>query len=425
MTKSLRIATVDLNGQFRGKRVAASALGKEMRLPLSALNVDIFGADIEGSPLVFDSGDQDGIMMTANREPIPLPWVAGSAYLDLRTMHQDDGTPFVGDPRLALSAVLDRYAQRGWSVIAACELEFFLIEDGRNLTPPINPKTRQRLSAPDVLSLRELDGFDTFFNDIVQGAEKMGLGDVTITSEAAVGQFEVTMYHGPALYMADNVILLKELIKGTARNHAMAATFMAKPFTTESGNGLHTHFSVLDKNGHNIFCDKPQLTSAVAGCLNALAASTIFFAPFTNSYSRFTPGAHAPTTATWGYENRTVAIRIPGGPVAATRIEHRVSGGDVNPYLMFAAIFGAALGGIETQQKAPAPLSGNAYSQPSDLPGLASDLQQAITNLEDPMLSNFMPPQLLTYLAATKRQELSLFACMSDHDALLALIETA
>ena len=130
MTKSLRIATVDLNGQFRGKRVAASALGKEMRLPLSALNVDIFGADIEGSPLVFDSGDQDGIMMTANREPIPLPWVAGSAYLDLRTMHQDDGTPFVGDPRLALSAVLDRYAQRGWSVIAACELEFFLIEDG-------------------------------------------------------------------------------------------------------------------------------------------------------------------------------------------------------------------------------------------------------------------------------------------------------
>jgi len=81
-----------------------------------------------------------------------------------------------------------------------------LIEDGRNLTPPINPKTRQRLSAPDVLSLREIDGFDTFFNDIVQGAEKMGLGDVTITSEAAVGQFEVTMCHGPALYMADNVI---------------------------------------------------------------------------------------------------------------------------------------------------------------------------------------------------------------------------
>ena len=92
---------------------------------------------------------------------------------------------------------------------------------------------------------------------------------------------------------------------------------------------------------------------------------------------------------------------------------------------MFAAIFGAALGGIETQQKAPAPLSGNAYSQPSDLPGLASDLRQAIINLEDPMLTNFMPPQLLAYLAATKRQELSLFACMSDHDALLALIENA
>ena len=92
---------------------------------------------------------------------------------------------------------------------------------------------------------------------------------------------------------------------------------------------------------------------------------------------------------------------------------------------MFTAIFGAALGGIEIQQKAPAPLSGNAYSQPGDLPGLASDLRQAITNLEDPILTNFMPPQLLAYLAATKRQELSLFTCMSDHDALLALIENA
>jgi glutamine synthetase len=113
MTKSLRIAAVDLNGQMRGKRVAASLAGKEMRMPLSALNLDIFGSDIEGSPLVFESGDQDGIMASANRDLIPLPWVSGDAHLDLRTMQHDDGAPFAGDPRVALANVLESFDTRG------------------------------------------------------------------------------------------------------------------------------------------------------------------------------------------------------------------------------------------------------------------------------------------------------------------------
>ena len=203
MSKSLRIAAVDLNGQLRGKRVAASMSGKEMRMPLSALNVDIFGSDIDGSPLVFKSGDQDGTMVATDRDLIPLPWVSGEAYLDLRTMQNDDGTAFTGDPRVALSSVLDEFEACGWQVIAACELEFFLLEDGGNLVPPINPKTGRRLSSTEVLSLRELDGFDTFFDDITNSADLMGIGHLAITAEAGVGQFEVTMKHGPALHIAD------------------------------------------------------------------------------------------------------------------------------------------------------------------------------------------------------------------------------
>ena len=425
MNKSLRIAAVDLNGQLRGKRVAAGMAGKQTRMPLSVLNIDIFGADIDGSPLVFESGDQDGIMASAGREPIPLPWVAGDASLDLRVMQNEDSSPFAGDPRTALSNVLNRFSDHGWYVIAACELEFFLLEDGGNLAPPINPKTGRRLSGTEILSMRELDGFDTFFNDVADGARLMELGDLTITGEAGIGQFEVTMTHGPALHIADNVILLKELIKGTARNHKMAATFMAKPFAAESGNGLHTHFSVLDAVGKNIFCDESQLESAVAGCLQAFEVSTLFFAPYANSFERFVIGAHAPTSATWGHENRTVAIRIPSGPKAATRIEHRVAGGDANPYLMFAAIFGAALEGIELRAKPPKPIAGNAYTQPSEMPSLLPNLAAAIRGLDSPLLVKFIPTMILQNLVATKTQERYLFEKMSDHEALLALVDTA
>ena len=110
MSKSLRIAAVDLNGQLRGKRVGADMTGKQMRMPLSVLNIDIFGADIEGSPLVFESGDKDGILEPVGRDHIPLPWVAGDAYLDLRIMHNEDGSSFWGDPRTALSKVLNRFS---------------------------------------------------------------------------------------------------------------------------------------------------------------------------------------------------------------------------------------------------------------------------------------------------------------------------
>ena len=425
MSKSLRIATVDLNGQLRGKRVAASMAAKEMRMPLSALNVDIFGSDIDGSPLVFESGDQDGIMVPTDRDLIPLPWVSGDAHLDLRTMQHDDGTPFAGDPRVALGSVLGEFEARGWQVIAACELEFFLLEDGGNLAPPINPKTGRRLSSTEVLSLRELDSFDAFFDDITNSAEVMGLGHLAVTAEAGVGQFEITMKHGPALHIADNVILLKELIKGTARNHGMAATFMAKPFATESGNGLHTHFSVLNHAGENIFCDEGVLMSAVAGCLNSFSASTLFFAPYINSYNRFVSGAHAPTSATWGFENRTVAIRIPGGNTASTRIEHRVAGGDANPYLLFTAIFSAALQGVKSKIKPPEPTTGNAYKKPNLSSELLKNLPEAIEAINHLPISGFFSEVILQNLAATKAQEFRLFSQMSDHDTLLALIDTA
>lgn len=411
---TFRVAACDLNGQMRGKRVPGSYAAKldagAVRMPLSALNVDITGADIDGSPLVFESGDADGLLRPTARGPVPMPWLDTRQALVPMAMYHEDGRAFAGDPRHVLAAVLDRFTARGWQVIAATELEFTLVDDsGPHLAPVRDPRSGRRIEAPEVLSLTQMDAFDSFLSDLYAGCEAMGLPAQTATSESGVGQFEITLDHQDALRAADDTWLFKALIKGLARRHGMAATFMAKPFATDAGNGMHMHFSVLDGNGRNVFDDggprgTDHLRAAVAGCLALMQATTLIFAPHANSYSRLVPGAHAPTGAGWAHENRTVAIRIPGGPAQARRIEHRVPGGDINPYLSFAAILGAALLGIEAQMVPPAPISGNAYKL--DLPQLAADWGGAIDLFEsDPQIARILPATLIRNLVMTKRQE--------------------
>lgn len=417
--QTFRVAACDLNGRMRGKRLPASHANKladgSVRMPLSSLNVDIFGADIENSPLVFESGDIDGRLMPTDRGPVPLPWLEVPQGLVPMVLHNDDGTPFAGDPRHALERVLARFAARGWTVDAATELEFTLVDDsGRSLKTVRDPRSGRRMSAPGILSLGQMDAFDEFLSALYSAGAEMEIPVETAVSEAGIGQFELTLHHQTALRAADDTWLFKTMIKGLARKHGFVATFMAKPFEDDTGNGMHMHFSVLDAEGRNVFNDGTDagtdlMRSAVAGCIAAMPPSSLIFAPNANSYTRLVPGAHAPTGAGWGYENRTVAIRIPGGPPAARRIEHRVAGGDINPYLSFAAILGAAITGIEEGMTPPPPISGNAYEV--DLPQLAPDWQSAIDIFEsDPMIARIFDAELIRNLVMTKRQELARMA---------------
>lgn len=417
--QTFRVAACDLNGRMRGKRLPASHASKladgSVRMPLSSLNVDVFGADIENSPLVFESGDIDGRLMPTNRGPVPLPWLDVPQGLVPMVLHNDDGTPFAGDPRHALERVLDRFAARGWTVDAATELEFTLVDDsGRSLKTVRDPRSGRRMSAPGILSLGQMDAFDEFLSALYSAGAEMEIPVETAVSEAGIGQFELTLHHQTALRAADDTWLFKTMIKGLARKHGFVATFMAKPFEDDTGNGMHMHFSVLDAGGRNVFNDGTDagtdlMRAAVAGCIAAMPPSSLIFAPNANSYTRLVPGAHAPTGAGWGYENRTVAIRIPGGPPAARRIEHRVAGGDINPYLSFAAILGAAITGIEEGMTPPPPITGNAYEV--DLPQLAPDWQSAIDIFEsDPMIARIFDAELIRNLVMTKRQELARMA---------------
>jgi glutamine synthetase len=237
------------------------------------------------------------------------------------------------------------------------------------------------------------------------------------------------MHCDDALRAADDAWLFKMLVKGLARRHGFAASFMAKPYPEYSGSGLHTHFSVLDGDGRNVFDSggpkgTAMLRHAVAGCLNAMHDSTLIFAPHQNSYERLVPGKHAPTSICWGYENRTSAIRIPAGSPSARRIEHRVAGGDVNPYLMLAAILGAAIDGIEQGQEPASPVTGNAYAI-SGLPQIPGNWESAIDAFENSaIVPRFLHPELIRNLVETKRQELHYIGELSDSERVELYLDT-
>lgn len=432
--RTIRVAAADLNGQPRGKRIpvrfADKALDEGTRFPFSVLNLDIWGEDIDDSPLVLESGDRDGVLKPTERGFMPVPWLDAPTALLPIWMYHDDGRPFSGDPRHALRAVLDRYKARGLTPVCAVELEFFLIDDsGRKLQVPPSPRTGKRRVAGEILSMRALDQFDNFFTDLYDACEEMDIPADTAISEAGLGQFEINLMHGDdALRAADDAWLFKMLLKGLARKHGFAASFMAKPYEDYAGSGLHMHFSVLDQDGNNVFDNggpegTDMLRHAVAGCLNAMPGSGLIFAPHANSYERLVPGNHAPTGVCWAYENRTSAIRIPSGSHKARRIEHRVSGGDVNPYLMIAAILGAAINGIEDGADPPAPITGNAYA--ADLPQIPGDWETAIDLFEkDPQIARIFDADLIRNLVLTKRQEFKFMQELSPQEQVEIYLDT-
>lgn len=414
--RTIRVAAADINGQPRGKRIpvrfADAVVENGTRFPMSVLNLDIWGEDIEDSPLVFESGDVDGILKPTERGFMPMPWLDAPTALLPIWMFRENGKPYEGDPRHALAAIIERYKARGLTPVCAMELEFYLIDDsGKTLQVPPSPRSGKRRKAAEIMSIRALDAFDTFFTDLYDACEAMDIPADTAISESGLGQFEINLMHtDDALRAADDAWLFKLLVKGLARRHGFAASFMAKPYADYSGNGLHTHFSIIDKDGNNVFDNggpdgSALLLNAVAGCLAAMHDSTLIFAPHANSYERLVPEAHAPNAICWAYENRTSALRIPSGNPKARRIEHRVAGGDVNPYLLLAAILGAALIGIEEGMTPPAPITGNAYAL--DLPLLPETWQEAIDVFEtSPAIKKIFPQELIRNLVMTKRQEL-------------------
>jgi glutamine synthetase len=341
--EAIEVIIPDLNGVLRGKRVHGDELGKvlagEMRLPSSVFGLDITGVDAPGTGLVWSIGDADATLVPVDGRVLPVPWGAQPTGQLLMTMVDDDGAPFFGDPRQVLARVVERFKARGLTPVVAVELEFYLLDRERDeagrVQPPRIPGTGRRDTTTQVYGLEEVDNFADLFRDIAEACAAQEVPASTAVAEYAPGQYEVNLKHvDDPLLAGDHAVRLKRIVKGVARKHGLDATFMSKPYANQPGSGLHLHVSLIDGRGRNVFAGEEAvnrpLRQALGGLTATMAEGMALFAANANAYRRFQEGTYAPLAPTWGYENRTVALRVPGGPARSRRVEHRVAGADAN-----------------------------------------------------------------------------------------------
>lgn len=408
----------DCNGVMRGKWVPRHKLGTifdgELKLPKTALSLDIWGRDVE--ELVFVAGDADGICRPVEGSLLPTPWAAGGAHGQVMlSMFNADGTPYLGDPRHVLKQVLARFHDAGWRPVVAAELEFSLVRWDDSVPQHTCPTpVGGSPVGGNTYGLDVLNNHRDMMEDLRLACELQDLPFDGVVKESAPSQYEVNLQHvdNPVL-AAKQTMMMKRLIKGVALKHNLIASFMPKPFEEETGNGLHVHCSVLDEQGVNVFDDgtdrgSPLLHNAIGGCLMNMADSMAIFAPSYNGYRRFRPGAHAPTYPSWGYENRTVAVRVPAGNHTSRRLEHRVAGSDANPYLLFAVILAAMLDGIEQNISPGDPITGDGYAQATtSLPLYMPDAVRLFR--ESDFIRNSLGVELQRIFTLTKEQEIEEF----------------
>jgi len=307
------------------------------------------------------------------------PWLEGTALV-LCVVAWEDGSPVRPSPRQVLAAQIERAHDAGFEPMFGSELEFYLLKETyaeahdkhyRGLTP----------SVPYILDYHVLaTSYDEgFIRQLRNGMQAAGIPVESSKGEAWPGQHELNFRYADALTMADNHVIYKNGAKEMAHANGCSITFMAKPDHGWIGNSCHVHAS-LWRDGENAFADDGVLfDSFLAGWIANASELALFLAPNINSYKRYAAGSWAPTTLAWGRDNRTCGFRIVGHG-AARRVETRIPGGDVNPYLAFAALIAAGLHGIEQQLELPAPLEGNAYE--SDAERFPSTLREAIAALE-------------------------------------------
>ena len=393
-TKYLDAFYCDLSCVIRGKRYPVAEANKifesGMMSPGSSFLLAVTGESMDPEGLGFSDGDPDQLAIPVPGTLAPAPWTQVPTAQVMLTMQELDGEPYYYEPRNVLARVLDRFDGLGLRPMVAFELEFYLLALDRSdgLKPPQSPLIGQRNDTTQVYSLEDVEDFALYLDEVISTCALQGVATGAISAEYSPGQFEINLKHSDnPMEAADHCVMFRRTVKGIARKQGYQATFMAKPRVENSGSGLHLHVSLLDEKGNNVFdgkgeygtpeCASETLMHSIGGLTDIMAESMGFFAPNINSYDRFVPNTYTPVTASWGFENRSVAIRIPKSPGTARRIEHRVAGADANPYLTLAAILAGIYHGI-IRQIAPGPPSEGNAGEKMD-PDIPFDLTEAQT----------------------------------------------
>jgi len=378
----------DLAGVARGKIMPAEKFYQEqgMRLPESVLIQTVTGEYPRGDSGA-DPGDVD-IVLRADAGTIRLvPWADEPTAQVIHDAFYSDGSPVAMAPRYVLRRVLELYRERGWRAQVAPELEFFLVRPNTDadypLEPPIGRSGRPEIGR-QAFSIDAVNEFDPLFEDVYDYCEAQGIEIDTLIHESGAAQMEINLMHGDPIELADQAFLFKRTMREAALRHEMYATFMAKPMEHEPGSAMHIHQSVVDaESGRNVFSDddgapSPLFYAYIGGLQRYLPAAMPFFAPYVNSYRRITRHLSAPINVQWGYDNRTVGLRVPASDAAARRVENRVAGADSNPYLAIAASLACGYLGMTESLEPSEPLAGSGYELAYELP---RSLQEALSLL--------------------------------------------
>ena len=361
----IELMLCDINAVLRGKWLPGDQVSKfeegAVRLPLSTYAANIMGYEVEETGLGIAVGDPDGIIVPVAGSLKPVPWANGNVAQVLVEMTDETGEISALSPRSRLQKVAAEFSEAGLRPVVATELEFYILKKRAEATDP--PEAPDGLPDAQNYDLDVLSQTEDLMTEILDACRIQGIATDTLIAEYGPGQFEVNFHHtDDVLQAADIALLFKRLVIGIVNNHGMEATFMAKPYAEEPGNGMHVHASVLNAAGENIFADadegevSPTLGKAVAGVIHTMREMQAVFAPHMNSYRRFGPGSFAPTAPDWGIDHRGAGIRLPATSGPAARLEHRIAGADVNPYLVLSAVLGGMMHGLNTDLPLPSPL---------------------------------------------------------------------
>ena len=403
----------DMTGIARGKilpRDLFVAAG-QMRLPKSVLLNTVNGQQPDNGPFVGET-DPDMVCMPDIDTVRVVPWAAEPVAVVIHDCQDFDGTPVQLSPRAVLRRVVQLYTERGWRPVVAPEMEFYLVARQQNPHVPLQPPIG-RSGKPEAgrqsYSIDAVNDFDPFFMELSSFCKAHRLGVETLIHEAGAGQMEINFSHGDPMELADCVFLFKRTVRETALRHGIFATFMAKPMEMEPGSAMHIHQSIVDLvGGHNVFSASdgaatPLFMQYIAGLQKYVPLVMPMLAPYVNSYRRLTRLMSAPINVQWGYDNRTCGIRVPNSGPGDRRVENRVPGVDVNPYLAMAATLACGYLGMVEGLTPSEPLQSSAWHHEHDLP---RNLEDAIERMRDcSALGEVLGPQFVKAFLAVKELE--------------------
>jgi glutamine synthetase len=363
----------DMAGAARGKLIPAAKFGKgELKLPEG-----IFAQTISGNYVANEDNVEDRDMLLSPDPATlrPVPWMTEpTASIFVDCFHRD-GSPVDTSPRRVLRKVLELYKEKGWTPVVAPEVEFYLIEAHSDPNLEVEqPEGRlgRTETSKQPYSIDTMNDFDPFINDVYGYCEEQGIRIDTLSQEMGPAQFEINFLHGDAVSLADQVFLFKRTVKEAAIAHEMHATFLARPISEAPGSALHVHQSVVDEKGKNIFSTQSGeasdlFMSYIGGLQRYMPEALLIFAPYANSYRRFLSYYASPVNLSWAVDNRTVGLRVPDSDPDARRVENRLAGSDVNPYLALAATLACGYLGMTEALQPTDPIEGSAYDLPFNL----------------------------------------------------------